>query len=168
VDPASQPDRHGQHTALVRAGLIERGTGHIINIASIAGLTPIIGGGNAPYAASKFAVVGLSETLRVEHATAAPATRHHRRLPGPAATHPRRRTQSPASLAGGTAAVTAPTFTNAAASTSPDNAAAQILAAAQMLAAVEADQFYLLANPANAAEVREPVRQLLADLPETP
>jgi NAD(P)-dependent dehydrogenase (short-subunit alcohol dehydrogenase family) len=42
-------------------GMVERGTGHIVNTASLAGLlaTP----GMAPYTASKHAVVGISETL---------------------------------------------------------------------------------------------------------
>ena len=47
-------------------GIVAAGRGHIVNVASIAGLAPIPGGGNAPYAASKYAVVGLSETLAVE------------------------------------------------------------------------------------------------------
>jgi NAD(P)-dependent dehydrogenase (short-subunit alcohol dehydrogenase family) len=42
--------------------MIERGNGHIINTASIAGLVALTGEG-APYIASKFAVVGLSEAL---------------------------------------------------------------------------------------------------------
>ncbi|MBV9993814.1 MAG: SDR family oxidoreductase [Caulobacteraceae bacterium] len=45
-------------------GMAERGLGHIVNIASVAGLMPIptIGA----YVAAKFGVVGLSETLRIE------------------------------------------------------------------------------------------------------
>src|SRR5262245_32042207 len=42
--------------------MLERGSGHIINTASIAGLVALTGEG-APYIASKFAVVGLSEAL---------------------------------------------------------------------------------------------------------
>ena len=37
--------------------------GHIVNTASIAGLGPFV---NAPYTAAKYAVVGISETLRTE------------------------------------------------------------------------------------------------------
>jgi NAD(P)-dependent dehydrogenase (short-subunit alcohol dehydrogenase family) len=40
------------------------GGGHIVNIASAAGLIPA--SGSAPYSTSKFGVVGLSETLRAE------------------------------------------------------------------------------------------------------
>jgi NAD(P)-dependent dehydrogenase (short-subunit alcohol dehydrogenase family) len=42
--------------------MLERGSGHIINTASVAGLIALTGEG-APYVASKFAVVGLSEAL---------------------------------------------------------------------------------------------------------
>jgi NAD(P)-dependent dehydrogenase (short-subunit alcohol dehydrogenase family) len=41
------------------------GRGHILNVASIAGLS-VVGRGTGAYIASKFAVVGLSETLRTE------------------------------------------------------------------------------------------------------
>lgn len=46
--------------------MIAQGFGHIINTASFAGL--VTGGGGASYAATKFAVVGLSKVLRVEAA----------------------------------------------------------------------------------------------------
>jgi len=42
--------------------MLERGSGHIINTGSVAGLIALTGEG-APYVASKFAVVGLSEAL---------------------------------------------------------------------------------------------------------
>ena len=42
--------------------MIERGSGHIINTGSVAGLIALTGEG-APYVASKFAIVGLSEAL---------------------------------------------------------------------------------------------------------
>lgn len=44
--------------------MIRQGFGHIVNIASLAGLTPFPGG--ASYSATKHAVVGLSKALRVE------------------------------------------------------------------------------------------------------
>jgi NAD(P)-dependent dehydrogenase (short-subunit alcohol dehydrogenase family) len=47
-------------------GMIGRGRGHIVNIASIAGKSPVPGG--ASYAASKAAIVSLTETARVEFA----------------------------------------------------------------------------------------------------
>ena len=42
--------------------MLERGSGYIINTASVAGLVALTGEG-APYVASKFAIVGLSEAL---------------------------------------------------------------------------------------------------------
>jgi NAD(P)-dependent dehydrogenase (short-subunit alcohol dehydrogenase family) len=51
---------HGIHAFL--PSMMERGSGHIINTASIAGLLALTGEG-APYITSKFAVVGLSEAL---------------------------------------------------------------------------------------------------------
>ena len=42
--------------------ILERGSGHIINTGSVAGLIALTGEG-APYVASKFAIVGLSEAL---------------------------------------------------------------------------------------------------------
>ncbi|MET7392870.1 SDR family NAD(P)-dependent oxidoreductase [Dactylosporangium sp. NPDC005572] len=128
--------------------LLARGSAHVVNVASIAGLAPIAGGGNAPYAASKFAVVGLSETLRVELDAVAPTVGVTVVCPGPVATRIREAERNrPVALGGGTP-VTPPTFTNAAPSISADDAAAQIVAA------VEADRPYLLTNPENAAEVR--------------
>jgi NAD(P)-dependent dehydrogenase (short-subunit alcohol dehydrogenase family) len=43
-------------------GMLARGSGYIVNTASIAGLVALTGEG-APYVASKFAVVGLTEAL---------------------------------------------------------------------------------------------------------
>lgn len=46
--------------------MIEQGAGHIVNVASVAGLVPLPG--EAAYCASKYAVVGLTRTLRTEAA----------------------------------------------------------------------------------------------------
>lgn len=51
-------------TRLVVPSMIERRTGHVCNIASLAGMTPVPH--NAVYAATKHAVVGLSCSLRME------------------------------------------------------------------------------------------------------
>lgn len=50
------------HAAL--PGMLRRGSGQIVNIASLAGLTPVPY--NAVYSASKHAVVGFSDSLRME------------------------------------------------------------------------------------------------------
>jgi NADP-dependent 3-hydroxy acid dehydrogenase YdfG len=53
---------------LALPGMVERGRGHIVNVASLAGRVPI--GTGAVYAATKHAVVGVSEVVRAElHAT---------------------------------------------------------------------------------------------------
>lgn len=49
---------------LVLPGMLERRHGHIVNIASMAGRVPVAGG--ATYSASKFAVIGLSRSVREE------------------------------------------------------------------------------------------------------
>jgi len=55
---------HGMHLAL--PGMVQRGAGHIVNVASTAGKTPVPGG--ISYCATKSAVVALTETARVEYA----------------------------------------------------------------------------------------------------
>ena len=50
---------------LALPGMLERGQGHIVNIASMAGVVPLPG--LAVYCASKFAVVGLTQSLREEY-----------------------------------------------------------------------------------------------------
>jgi len=51
---------------LVLPGMTARGRGHIVNLASVAGKSPVPGG--ASYAASKAAIVSLTESARVEYA----------------------------------------------------------------------------------------------------
>ncbi|GAA3759034.1 SDR family NAD(P)-dependent oxidoreductase [Plantactinospora mayteni] len=63
--------------------LVRAGRGHVVNTASIAGLATIPGGGNGVYSATKHAVVGLSETLAVELARAAPEVGVTVLCPGP-------------------------------------------------------------------------------------
>jgi NAD(P)-dependent dehydrogenase (short-subunit alcohol dehydrogenase family) len=55
---------HGMKLAL--PAMIARGRGHLVNVASIAGKSPVPGG--ASYAASKAAIISLTETARVEFA----------------------------------------------------------------------------------------------------
>ncbi|AEF38700.1 SDR family NAD(P)-dependent oxidoreductase [Hoyosella subflava] len=54
---------HGM--SLTLPAMLDRGSGHIINVASTAGKTPVPGG--VAYCATKSAVVALTETARVEH-----------------------------------------------------------------------------------------------------
>ena len=51
---------------LALPGMLDRGSGQIVNVASVAGKSPVPGG--ASYAASKAAIVSLTETARVEFA----------------------------------------------------------------------------------------------------
>jgi NAD(P)-dependent dehydrogenase (short-subunit alcohol dehydrogenase family) len=51
---------------LALPGMLARGSGQIVNVASIAGKSPVPGG--ASYAASKAAIISLTETARVEFA----------------------------------------------------------------------------------------------------
>lgn len=51
-------------TKAVAPGMVARGGGHIVNVASAVGRTAVAGG--ATYSASKFAVVGFSEATRRE------------------------------------------------------------------------------------------------------
>ncbi|OUS91964.1 SDR family oxidoreductase [Rhodococcus sp. NCIMB 12038] len=57
---------HGMRTVL--PGMVERGRGHIVNVASMAGKLPVPG--MAVYNASKFGAVGLSAAVRAEFAPA--------------------------------------------------------------------------------------------------
>lgn len=51
-------------TKLVLPGMLDRGHGHLVNIASVAGRTPCPGG--ATYSATKAAVLGLTDSIRIE------------------------------------------------------------------------------------------------------
>jgi NAD(P)-dependent dehydrogenase (short-subunit alcohol dehydrogenase family) len=53
---------HGLRAVL--PGMVQRGRGHVVNVASMAGKVAVAG--LAPYCASKFAVVGLTSSLREE------------------------------------------------------------------------------------------------------
>jgi short-subunit dehydrogenase len=51
-------------TRIVLPGMIERSAGHIVNVASVAGLVPVPY--NTVYSATKHAVIGFSRSLRLE------------------------------------------------------------------------------------------------------
>ncbi|HRP70502.1 MAG TPA: SDR family NAD(P)-dependent oxidoreductase [Turneriella sp.] len=46
--------------------MAERGSGHIVNISSVAGIVPMPGG--APYTASKHGIKGFSDAMRIDYA----------------------------------------------------------------------------------------------------
>jgi NAD(P)-dependent dehydrogenase (short-subunit alcohol dehydrogenase family) len=56
---------HGLHAFVPRLRA-QGGPAHVVNTASMAGLIPLEGAGLGAYAASKYAVVAISETLRLE------------------------------------------------------------------------------------------------------
>lgn len=66
--------------------MVERGTGHVVNMASYLGLVTRPGGGNAAYVASKHAIVGLSQVLAEELAHLAIRIGVTTVCPGPVAT----------------------------------------------------------------------------------
>lgn len=142
--------------------MIEAGHGHVVNTASIAGLTPVPGGGNAPYAATKYAVVGLSETLAVELAEHAPGIHVTIVCPGPVTTRIRDAERNrPAALR--VPAATAPPVPPVFAHRWPPIEPAVV--AEQVLHAIEIEQLFLLPSPGTADDVRERTTRLYADLP---
>ena len=56
---------HGMRAVL--PAMVQRGAGHVVNVASTAGKTPVPGG--VVYCGSKSAVVAITETARVEYAS---------------------------------------------------------------------------------------------------
>jgi NAD(P)-dependent dehydrogenase (short-subunit alcohol dehydrogenase family) len=140
--------------------MVRAGRGHIVNTASIAALTTIRGGGNAPYAASKHAVVGLSEVLREDLSVAGLDIGVSVLCPGPVVTNIRdaaRNRPGPLERSAHETSV-APTFTHAVEAIRPD------VAARLTLDAIEHDRFWILTNPGNEAEARERLESILHEL----
>lgn len=143
--------------------MVEAGSGHIVNVASIAGLAPVRDGGNAPYVASKYAVVGLSEALRIELDIAAPDVGVTVVCPGPVATRireaERNRPESLRALAGSLASSgELPPLEPAGSAVTAEDVAEQIVGA------VESNRLYLLPNPGTDQVARARVERLLGDL----
>ena len=63
--------------------MIERGSGQVVATSSVAGLAPGQSAGNAPYAATKYGIIGLADNLRIELAEVAPGISVTVILPGP-------------------------------------------------------------------------------------
>jgi NAD(P)-dependent dehydrogenase (short-subunit alcohol dehydrogenase family) len=64
--------------------LVKQGLGHVVNTSSMAGLVP--GVGSTPYTASKYAVAGLSEALKLELEMIGSPVKVSVLIPGPVAT----------------------------------------------------------------------------------
>jgi NAD(P)-dependent dehydrogenase (short-subunit alcohol dehydrogenase family) len=138
--------------------LVEQGHGHIVNTASLAGIATIPE--IAPYTASKHAVVGLTEALRVELAEHAPEVGVTVVCPGSVATRLREAARNrPASL-------TPPAPTAAPSAT--DGPRTEVLdaadVAAQTLDAIEANRLHIAPGRGLRKLVKARVNQLLADI----
>lgn len=143
--------------------LVAANSGHVVNTASIAGLSTLPGGGNGGYSATKHAVVGLSETLRLELDAVAPGVGVTVLCPGPVTSRihdagrnrpaelqsPQRpgTGQPPVSFAHGMETISAREV------------------AEGVSRAVEGNLLYLLPGPGTAAHARSRLDRLLADLP---
>lgn len=135
------------------------GRGHLLVTASTAALHPVRGGGNSPYAASKHAVLGLCETLHQELAAERSAVGVTVMCPGPVATRLREAARNrPAGRVAPAAATGIPTFENAIATISAEQAARAALAA------VTAGRFLALTNPGSEVEAADRYATLGHDL----
>jgi NAD(P)-dependent dehydrogenase (short-subunit alcohol dehydrogenase family) len=138
--------------------------GHVVNTASMAGLTTIPGGGNGAYSASKHAVVGLSETLRVELDEVAPEVGVTVLCPGPVPSRIHESSRNrPADLED-TGPRSAPATTSSMTALTPVDAD---VVGEQVVAAIEAGRMYVVTGPDVAAFARARVEGLLADLGAT-
>lgn len=128
--------------------MVARDSGHVVLTSSTAGLAPVAGGNNAPYAASKHALLGVADTLREELAAHAPAVGVTTLCPGPVATRIRDAARNrPAHLADDSPAP-APTFTHQVPTISAEEVAEGVLQA------VAAGSELVLPNPGSLAEAR--------------
>ena len=142
--------------------LVEAGRGHVVNTASIAGLSTIPGGGNGAYSATKHAVVGLSETLRLELSLVAPEVGVTVLCPGPVPSriHDAVRNR-PADAGGATRFEDALPKPNFGLTLEPVSAEA---VAAQVLDAIESGREYVLTAPDIVPMARERAQHLLDQL----
>jgi NAD(P)-dependent dehydrogenase (short-subunit alcohol dehydrogenase family) len=142
--------------------MVERGRGHVVFTASIAGLAPLPGGGNGAYSASKHAIVGLAETLRIELDEHAPDVGVTLWCPGPVPTRIQdaarnRPADKPDANLGSPAQI--PRFAHGMATVG----AADIARA--VITGIEENRLYLLPGAGIAAHARRRIARLLADLP---
>jgi NAD(P)-dependent dehydrogenase (short-subunit alcohol dehydrogenase family) len=142
--------------------MVERGRGHVVFTASIAGLAPLPGGGNGAYSASKHAIVGLAETLRVELEEHAPDVGVTLLCPGPVPTRihdaaRNRPTDKPATDVGGPDET--PRFSHGMATVGASDIAGAVIKG------IEENLLYLVPGAGTAAHARRRIERLLADLP---
>ena len=144
--------------------LVEAGRGHVVNTASIAGLATIPGGGNGAYSATKHAVVGLSETLRLELGLVAPDVGVTVLCPGPV---PSRIHDADRNRPEGTAASSAlgPELPRPDFGLTLQHVPADVVAA-QVLDAIETGREYVLTAPDIVPMARERAQHLLDNLKE--
>jgi NAD(P)-dependent dehydrogenase (short-subunit alcohol dehydrogenase family) len=141
--------------------MVEAGRGHVVNTASIAGLTPIPGGGNGAYSASKHAVVGLSETLRVELDDVAPDVGVTVLCPGPVPSRIHESSRNrPAGLTS-TAAEPARAATSSMTTLAPVDSA---VVGEQVVAAIEAGRMYVVTAADAAALANDRLDRVRKDL----
>ncbi|GAA1840033.1 SDR family NAD(P)-dependent oxidoreductase [Pseudonocardia ailaonensis] len=141
--------------------LVQAGRGHVVTTSSVTALG-LLGGGITPYAATKHAVLGMSEWLDHELRTVAPGVRTTIFCPGPVGTRIRDAGRNrPAQYDGGSTEVTPldPAFTE---DSLPSITAEQ--AAEELMAGIEADRLYLPVGPGVADRARDRLRRILADL----
>jgi NAD(P)-dependent dehydrogenase (short-subunit alcohol dehydrogenase family) len=141
--------------------MVEDDHGHLVITSSIAGLAPMTGGGNTPYAASKHALVGLAECLRMELDAVAPNVGITVLCPGQVPTRIRQAERNRPAEHGGSSG---PTPEVRAFELAADVVPAEDVAD-QVVAAVQSGQMYLLPNPGTAALARARIDRVLADLP---
>lgn len=146
--------------------LIAARRGHIVNTASIAGLSTIPGGGNGAYSATKHAVVGLSETLRLELDLVAPEVGVTVLCPGPVPSRihdaARNRPADRQPSGRNSESLPRPDFGLALQPVSADQVGVDVLAA------VEENRMYLLTAPDAALLARKRTERLLSQLPALP
>ena len=134
--------------------MLQRRTGHVVNVASLAGLTapPFLG----PYVASKHAVVGLSESLAAELAMAGSPIRVSVVCPGHVqsriAESDRNRPAAFAAASRTAPEVMARISAGFAAALGEPMAAADL--ASRVLAGIEQDAFLILTHPELVGQVR--------------
>jgi NAD(P)-dependent dehydrogenase (short-subunit alcohol dehydrogenase family) len=138
--------------------LVARGSGHVANTASMAGLStvPMV----APYTASKHAVVAISESLRAELDVHAPGVGVTVLCPSYVPTHLNDSARNrPADL---TPAETARAKEELDASRYRAMAADEV--AAKLIAGIEADRLHVTTHPGSIDRVRERIDRLVTDI----